>query len=155
MKLGTDMIIVCATDLSEPSKRALDEALTVAKGLGATGVRLLYVDESLAYIAASSSARYAQEIERMQAEAKSEVEQLAERASKAANLVVVPVFRAGSAWPEIVDYAKEESADLVVVGSHGRKGLRRVFLGSVAENVVRHAPCDVLTVKVDATTPTG
>ena len=86
---------------------------------------------------------------------KAEVERLAERASAQSGLVVVPIFRAGSAWPEVVDYAKEESADLVVVGSHGRTGLRRVFLGSVAENVVRHAPCSVITVKVDASTPTG
>ena len=155
MKLGADMIIVCATDLSEPSRRALDSALTIARGLGATGLRLLYVDETLAYIAASSSARYAQELERIQSDAKAEVERLAERASAQSGLVVVPIFRAGSAWPEVVDYAKEESADLVVVGSHGRTGLRRVFLGSVAENVVRHAPCSVITVKVDASTPTG
>jgi nucleotide-binding universal stress UspA family protein len=46
----------------------------------------------------------------------------------------------------IVDYAKRERIDLIVMGTHGRTGLTHMFLGSVAERVVRTAPCDVLTV---------
>ncbi len=47
----------------------------------------------------------------------------------------------------IVDVARQENADLVVVGSHGRTGLSRLVLGSVASHVVSHATCDVLVVK--------
>ena len=47
----------------------------------------------------------------------------------------------------IVEYARDEEADLVVMGTHGRSGWRRGVLGSVAEAVVRHAPCPVLTVR--------
>ncbi len=48
----------------------------------------------------------------------------------------------------IVDAAHDEQADLVVVGSHGRTGLAKLFMGSVAQHVVTHAPCSVLVVKL-------
>ncbi|UCC82744.1 MAG: universal stress protein [Gemmatimonadota bacterium] len=54
--------------------------------------------------------------------------------------------RAISAAGAILDYATENEIDLVVMGTHGRRGLRRLLLGSVAEEVVRLAPCPVLTV---------
>lgn len=57
----------------------------------------------------------------------------------------VPVLRAGSPADEIVSAAEEIGADLVVVGSHGHRGVRRALLGSVAENVVRLSPVPVLT----------
>lgn len=53
----------------------------------------------------------------------------------------------------IVQAAKEEGADLVVVGSHGRTGLAKMLLGSVAGHVVTHAPCSVLVVKKEGARP--
>ena len=53
----------------------------------------------------------------------------------------------GVPWDEIVKLAKESGADLVVMGTHGRTGLTHVLIGSVAEKVVRHAPCAVLVVR--------
>ena len=55
--------------------------------------------------------------------------------------------RIGSPSVEIVRAAREYEIDLIVVGTHGRTGLKHVLLGSVAENVVRQAPCPVLTVR--------
>lgn len=55
--------------------------------------------------------------------------------------------RIGSAETEIVEAAKALSADLIVIGTHGRTGLAHFFLGSVAEKIVRTAPCPVLTVR--------
>jgi universal stress protein A len=52
----------------------------------------------------------------------------------------------GFAADEIVRSARENAADLIVMGTHGRSGLRRALMGSVAEKVLRHAPCSVLTV---------
>src|SRR5437868_2230159 len=49
---------------------------------------------------------------------------------------------------EIIAFAKERNCDLIVMGTHGRTGLERVLMGSVAERVVRTAPCPVLTVKL-------
>ncbi len=53
----------------------------------------------------------------------------------------------GHPFEQILEMAKRESADLIVMGTHGRTGLGHVMLGSVAERVVRLAPCPVLTVK--------
>jgi universal stress protein A len=54
---------------------------------------------------------------------------------------------AGVPFEEIVNIAAEERADMIVIGTHGRTGLNRVLLGSVAERVIRLAPCPVLTVR--------
>ena len=65
----------------------------------------------------------------------------------AAGLKVRPVLRSGVPHEEIVALATDEFADLLVIGTHGRGGMSRVLLGSVADRVVRLAPCPVLTVR--------
>jgi nucleotide-binding universal stress UspA family protein len=55
--------------------------------------------------------------------------------------------RAGSAEEEILEAAADTHADLIVIGTHGRGGLAHLFLGSVAEKVIRSAPCPVLTLR--------
>jgi universal stress protein A len=57
------------------------------------------------------------------------------------------VLRTGVPHQEIVDLATDERAALVIMGTHGRTGLSRVLLGSVAERVIHFAPCPVLTVR--------
>jgi nucleotide-binding universal stress UspA family protein len=53
----------------------------------------------------------------------------------------------GNPGDAIIDYAKEHGGDLIVMGTHGRTGLRHLLMGSVAEHVVRHAPCPILIVR--------
>ncbi len=60
---------------------------------------------------------------------------------------VEPIVRSGHAVTEIVNAAKEFNADLIIISTHGRTGLKHVLIGSTAEEVVRHAPCPVLTVR--------
>jgi universal stress protein A len=60
---------------------------------------------------------------------------------------VVRVVREGSPVSEIVRYAREHEIDLIVMSTHGRTGLVHALMGSVAENVVRTAPCPVLTIR--------
>ena len=55
--------------------------------------------------------------------------------------------RFGDPGHQIAQYAEEAKADLIVLPSHGRSGLQRLLIGSVAERVVRHAPCPVLVVR--------
>jgi nucleotide-binding universal stress UspA family protein len=57
------------------------------------------------------------------------------------------LVRLGRAWAEICKVARDERCDLVVMCKHGGTGLQAAFLGSVAEKVVRHAPCAVLALK--------
>lgn len=58
------------------------------------------------------------------------------------------VFLDGDPATEVVRYAKDASMDLIVMGTHGRTGLERLLMGSVAEKVLREAPCSVLVVKL-------
>ena len=53
----------------------------------------------------------------------------------------------GTPWVSVVDYAKRSMVDLIVMPTHGRGALKHLFLGSVAERVVRHAACPVLVVR--------
>jgi nucleotide-binding universal stress UspA family protein len=55
--------------------------------------------------------------------------------------------RAGRPALEIVEFAEQEEADLIVMASHGLTGLRHLLLGSVTEQVIRRAPCPIFTVK--------
>lgn len=152
MNTGKSMTIVCATDFSAPSQAALDAALDVAKQLGATRLHLLHVDETIERFAAATDAeaRFAMEYGRLQDEARALVSTIAREIGERSGLEVVPEFRVGSAYLEVVQYATEVHADLIVVGTHGRTGLKRAFMGSVAERIVRHAACSVLAVKEKA-----
>ena len=62
-------------------------------------------------------------------------------------LTALEFVQIGTPLTEIVSAAKDWPADLIVIGSHGRGGLTRALLGSVAEGVMRHAPCPVLVVR--------
>jgi nucleotide-binding universal stress UspA family protein len=63
------------------------------------------------------------------------------------------VFLEGDPATEIVRYARDAGIDLIVMGTHGRTGLERLLMGSVAEKVLREAPCSVLVVKLPKGTP--
>jgi nucleotide-binding universal stress UspA family protein len=67
--------------------------------------------------------------------------------SVASGRVAVRATAEGPTFLEILRYAKDNAIDLIVMGTHGRSGLAHVMLGSVAERVVRKAPCPVLTVR--------
>ena len=64
------------------------------------------------------------------------------------SIAVRHVFVEGDPSTEIVRYCRDANMDLVVMGTHGRTGLERLLLGSVAEKVLRDAPCSVLVVKL-------
>jgi universal stress protein A len=60
---------------------------------------------------------------------------------------ITPIVRLGRPWHQIVEVAKARKSDLIISATHGHTGLQHVLLGSVAEKIVRHAPCPVLTVR--------
>ena len=72
------------------------------------------------------------------------------RAQLPAGTNVLQFIARGPAGPEITKTAKEWGADVIVIGSHGRRGITRALVGSVAEAVMRHAPCPVLVVRAKA-----
>jgi nucleotide-binding universal stress UspA family protein len=65
---------------------------------------------------------------------------------KGRGVPIETVLRTGVAWEEVNTVAQEKKADLVVIGTHGRRGLARAILGSVAENIIRTATVPVLTI---------
>jgi nucleotide-binding universal stress UspA family protein len=80
------------------------------------------------------------------AEAQTSLDRLVEGA-KVRNLTFHQEVRIGVDFREIIDYARKHQIDLIVMATHGRTGLAHALVGSVAEKVVRKAPCPVLTVK--------
>jgi nucleotide-binding universal stress UspA family protein len=63
------------------------------------------------------------------------------------NVRIIPQVAEGAPFEEIIRFAREKDIDLIVMGTHGHTGLAHLLLGSVAERVVRRAPCPVLTVR--------
>jgi len=89
--------------------------------------------------------------ENLQADAEASLSQLVASADTQ-SVDFRPQVLIGEPFHEIGRVADASNCDLIVMGSHGRTGLSHVFLGSVAERVVRHAPCPVLVVRREATT---
>lgn len=141
--------ILCPTDFSPGSQQALRVAARLANESNAEvviahGWHVPDIAFAEFTIPEDLIGKLAEDAERGLAKAKREAESLGiERVtSKLIN---------GAPWQDIVRLAEEDDAfDLIVIGTHGRTGLRRVLLGSVAEKVIRHAPCSVLAVRPDS-----
>lgn len=137
--------ILVPIDFSECSKRALQYALPLAKEQGAA-LTLLYVIppvygtgeyEVINYAQLEATMRHAAE----EGMAKMVSDEIRDEVPALTKVCV------GSPAREIVEMARSLPADLVVISTHGRTGLKHVFLGSVAEHVVQRAPCPVLVVR--------
>jgi len=145
--------ILVPVDFSAHSDRALRYAAKLAGQVGAS-VELLHVVENINY-GAFSEAYVPNLPDLMQELVNDGVQRLT--SLKAALFphgadVETAVF-VGYPASAIVDHARAGGFDLIVMGTHGRTGLSHMFMGSVAERVVRTAPCAVLTVRERAATP--
>lgn len=137
--------ICCATDFSEPSRLAMEKAADLAKQFEG---ELTLVHVLTPPIPAASdvlvSSRGIAEVAAQEAEDLLPLWRA--EAELRAGLQVKAVFLSGDPAAEIVSHARDESVDLIVIGTRGRSGISRVVLGSVAERVVRRSPCPVLVV---------
>jgi nucleotide-binding universal stress UspA family protein len=129
--------VLVATDFGKPAQRAVELGADFAKVFDAN-LTLLFV---FSFPLMPSSLQLDTLRQQGQAMLDAEVAKL-----KARLPAVIGLMRAGSPWEEILAEAKENQADLIVMGTHGRRGLPRGLLGSVAERVVRMARVPVLTV---------
>lgn len=149
--------ILCPIDASECSRLALSEALSLARRFGAK-IELLHVYHVPAYVQpnvlvwAAVGPRPLWELAEEQA--KAEVERFMAGLSAEDRSQITVTLEVGDAATSIADRARSKAADLVVMGTHGRTGARRVVLGSVAERVVRLAPCPVLVIPMNEHAPT-
>ena len=137
--------ILVSTDLSDGSDEALSQAIELGKQTGAF-LEIVYVRE-LGSGEFPFGPLYSEDASGVIAYTDLE---LARRRDRVTSAGLQCHYRCldGIAAKEIVRRAEETNADLVVVGTHGRRGLARAMLGSVAERVVQHAACPVLTVPV-------
>jgi nucleotide-binding universal stress UspA family protein len=134
--------ILIPTDFSEPSANALKYARAFAENFKAS-IHLLHVLELTAFYGWEAPVIAREDLERG---ALNQLEHLITETEKEQSCVL-PVLRTGSPFVEIVRYAREANVDLIVMGTHGRGPIAHMLMGSVAEKVVRKAPCPVLTVR--------
>jgi universal stress protein A len=136
--------ILCAMDLSEPSERALELAAALARDRGAR-LLVLHVAVPPPFVRPGELAKVLQQ----PGGYRQELEDLLRR-FQPSGLEGRIDYRIEEGMPadEILRLAEETPCDLVVLGTHGRGGLGRLLLGSVAEEVLRRASCPVLTVRL-------
>ena len=139
--------ILVPTDFAEPSRQALEYGRQFARQFGARLHVLHTVEDVMIPGGAEVPVAAVQQVE--QGLESVATRQMAEAvtADDRATLQAVTVVRgARAAAIDIIDYARENQIDLIVMGTHGRGALQHLLMGSVAERVVRTAPCPVLTV---------
>ncbi|HEV3512129.1 MAG TPA: universal stress protein [Candidatus Sulfotelmatobacter sp.] len=137
--------VLFAADFSATSEAALPYATAICRRFGATlhavhvlsDASLLLMTGGVDYVSIGTLYEDAHD------EARQKLERLAENFE---DVVHRNYVRHGQVWKNLAAIVEENAVDLVVVGTHGRTGLGKLLLGSVAEDILRHAPCPALTV---------
>lgn len=133
--------ILLATDGSRYSKAAAERAIDFAGEYGGELKIVSVVDVPAEFYGEAPDA-----VEDLINKAKGYVEDV-KRQAEAAGIRTETFVREGKAYKAILDLAKEQSANVIIMGSHGRTGLKRLLMGSVTEKVIGYASCPVLVVK--------
>lgn len=136
--------ILVPTDGSSAVVEAVERAVDLAERYDAT-VHALYVVDSSAYGTLDTSTSVV--VDALEDEGETAVNYVADEA-EAAGVPVETAVVTGTPHRTIMDYVDDHDVDMVVMGTHGRRGFDRFLLGSVTEKVVRTAPVPVLTVRV-------
>ncbi|HEY6459524.1 MAG TPA: universal stress protein [Polyangiaceae bacterium] len=137
--------ILVPSDFTETSDRALDWAIDLAAAVGAP-VTVIHSYEIPILGFPDASMLPTPDISRKIAEAAKKGLDALVDARRARGVALDAILREGVAWEQINAVAEDVNADLIVIGTHGRKGIARALLGSVAENVIRTSRRPVLTI---------
>ena len=137
--------ILCPVDFFPASLRAFDYALRLAANYDA-GVHALHVVAPIIPAAYGSPISIADITTEMETQSKRQLQKLKAKGQKSGVSVHTEV-RVGDIDTEIRRAISDKKADLLVMGTHGRRGLSRLLMGSVAEEVMRDAKCPVLIVR--------
>ncbi len=141
--------ILVPYDFSPHSEHALDWAIELAERYQAS-LELLHVIHILPPVVDIAGDVYEQAEQAQLAAAQKHLETVLGTKAENSSVRFDSNVRRGVPFQAICDEAATHKADLIVMGSHGRTGLSHVFIGSVAERVIRHAPCPVLVTKLPA-----
>jgi nucleotide-binding universal stress UspA family protein len=139
--------ILATTDFSSQSLPGVRYALNLQSQFG-SALTLLHVVETASRLSGLEAVVLAKADSEVAARARAELAKLARKEAGAGGKVA-GMIRTGKAFNEITAAASENGTDLIIIATHGYLGIKRVLLGSTTEQVVRHAPCPVLTI------PTG
>ncbi len=134
--------ILVPTDFSAASDLALRYGHEMAQSFGAQLTVMHIVDDPILF-AATTSDEFREETTRKNA-IKLE-ENVRQEIGDVTGIELVT--KCESAATEIVDFAKEQNMDMLVMGSHGRSAMASMLLGNVAEHVLRHSPCPVVAIR--------
>ena len=146
---GRFQTVVLATDLSPTSEAATTAALDLAATLGARLLAVSVIDPGSLRL---PGGRFRQRVDQVRSEREHVAQSLVARGRSAGVAVDFLVWE-GDPGESIIEAAVAESADLIVVGSHGRGTVGRFLIGSVSDHVVRNAQCPVLVVRTDGPAP--
>jgi nucleotide-binding universal stress UspA family protein len=144
------MRILLAIDDSRFSQAAIETVIEQARPHD-TDVRILHVVESPPLLVAREMGGYDPALETALESQKQNAEALVRKAAellRARGIKVAAALEVGDPKSKILDVAEEWRADLIVVGSHGRRGFERFLMGSVSDAVARHAKCSVQIVRI-------
>jgi nucleotide-binding universal stress UspA family protein len=141
--------VLVATDFSEPSATALDYGRAIARTFNASLHVLHAIDRAFmeGMLVDAAPTNYSELLEEIESAARRQLETAVtedDRRELAAKTVLLTFASPASG---VVSYARDAKIDVIVMGTHGRGGLSHLLMGSVAEKVVRTAPCPVLTVR--------
>jgi len=139
--------ILCPVDFSDSSRHALTVATELATSSKAALTIVHIWQPPMPLYGTPDAAVSGELIQAMVDDAERSLAEWEATARAAGVASLRAQMLTGVAWDEIVKLAASSHADLVVMGTHGRTGLEHVLIGSVAEKVVRHAPCAVLVVR--------
>ncbi len=147
--------IMVSIDGSDTSTRALRAAIQIGQHQQAAAIRLLHVVDTISNVPQTGSGSPPSYIKGLYAQARKYGQELLEQAQKDAARAglhvetrLVELKRASDHVAQvIVDEARAMPAELIVMGTHGRRGLSHLLLGSVAEGVMRMTPCPVLLIR--------
>ncbi len=138
--------ILVPTDFTQTSDRAIDWAVSLAKRLGSSVTLMHSYEIPILGFPDGGMVATADLSTRIADASRTALESVVAKRQDC-GVPVDGVLREGVAWEEIARVADEVDADIIVIGTHGRGGLARALLGSVAENVVRTAHRPVLTIQ--------
>lgn len=136
--------IIVPIDFQQHTGRVVDYAVYIAQKLNAGLYFTHVVEDAVVYGDFTDSTSLASFEDRQAEHAERMMKKLVEENKNTCTSCEGKVSR-GDVVDTIIQYAREEGGDLIVIGTHGRKGLEKMWLGSVAERVVKRAPCPTLT----------
>jgi universal stress protein E len=137
--------VLCPVDFSEPSKRALTNAVILAKKFNAK-LNIITVFEPIDYVSKRISLDLDEENANQLKKVKHEMKEFLKE-FVLEDVVHKIEIKKGKAYEKILNTIKSQNIDLLIMGTNGRSGLSRFFMGSVTEKVIREMPCSFFTIK--------